>query len=114
MEKIKKGNILLKILGAIIILAIGVGVGYLSNSYIMKADNKKEMGKNSKKEVKTEVKTLSVYDSEVLKATESFEKIGVNASKKFNFNIKDINKKEVIMTAILGLDQEQINYCAGP
>ncbi len=114
MEKIKKGNILLKILGTIIILAIGVGVGYFSNSYIMKADNRKEMDKNSKKEVKTEVKTLSVYDSEVLKATESFEKIGVNASKKFNFNIKDINKKEVIMTSILGLDQEQINYCAGP
>ena len=108
----KKGNVVLTTLLIIVLLVAFLGIGFAIGSTEV---FKKIATTNDKGEtvIKSTTESLSIYDEKVTEALKGFEQLGFNPEDSYTSKITDITKKDLVVTALKGLKNEQINYCKG-
>lgn len=107
MEKEKKNNHIWLVTILVILLLIAfLGIGYAIGSTKTLESSTKII--NDKKPTS---KNLSITDPIVEETINSFNQIGKNPEDMYETSKKDLTKREIIATALKGLDNNQINYC---
>ena len=108
----KKGYVVLNTLLIALLLIAFLGIGYaVGSTQILKGIDLNKTGTIEKsKTTSGEVENLSIVDKRISKALRGFEQIGLNPEEIYESDVTKLSKKELIITALKGLEYEQINY----
>lgn len=109
----KKGYIVLNTILIVLLLIAFLGIGYaVGSTQMLKGFDLNNKGAVEKsKTTSSKVENLSIVDKRIAKALRSFEQIGLNPEDIYESDVTKLSKKELIITALKGLEFEQINYC---
>ncbi len=111
-KKRKKGsNKVLTTILIVILLVAFLGIGFAIGSAQLLKEFTKQTGIDPTETEKTTIENLSVYDERITGALKGFEQIGFVPEEAYTTSITDIDKKGLIVTALKGLENEQINFC---
>ena len=119
MEKEKKekkrekesGHIVLNTILIVILLIAFLGIGFaVGSSQILKGSNGNKQS-TTEKTTTGKLNNLSVIDENVTEALKTFEQMGFAPEDAYESDVTKLTKKELIITALKGLANEQINYC---
>jgi len=113
-KKVKEsGHIVLNTILIVILLIAFLGIGFaVGSSQILKGLNgNKQTTTEKAKSTETKSNNLSVIDENVTEALKTFEQMGFAPEDAYESDVTKLTKKELIITALKGLANEQINYC---
>lgn len=117
-EKVKKkrkkaSNKILTTLLIVLLLFAFLGIGFAIGSTQLLKEFKKPKGvSTTEKDTTTEeFQNISIIDKRITEALKSFQQMGFAPEDSFETNVTKLTKKELIITALKGLANEQINYC---
>ena len=109
------GHIVLNTILIIILLIAFLGIGFaVGSTEILKGLNpNKEVTTVKDKTTSSKTNNLSVIDERVTEAIKVYEQVVFNPEDAYESDVTKLTKKELIITALKGLANEQINYCKG-
>lgn len=114
-RKKKRSNKVITTLLIILLLIAFLGIGFAIGTTELLKEFTKQTGVDATETAndKMNKSNLSVYNETVIEALKGFEQIGFVPEDAYESDITKLTKKELVVTALKGLENEQINYCKG-
>ncbi len=109
----KASNKILTTLLIVLLLIAFLGIGFAIGSAQLLKEFTKQTGVDPIETVKEKKQTenISIIDERVTEALKTFQQMGFEPEDSFETDVTKLTKKELILTALKGLANEQINYC---
>ena len=113
-KKKKKGYVVLNTILIVLLLIAFLGIGIaVGTTNVIKEINNNSSETHIGTTTKCIAKSLSIYDDKVIEALYRFNQLGFEPENSYESKLTDLTKKDLIITALKGIKNEQINFCKG-